>query len=210
MRDNFIFDSSLVLSLPLYQLDGASFMSKGAYGHKAVVTGALWTPSGREFDGVDDYISSGLVTAKTPCTFELWAKISGGDVDKGICLLGGPTSHTGLSFRIQYWVIVGDEVRSTYRFFQRYYKMGDSLWHHIVWYISGTDIGDSWIRLDTELLAIEDTTGGTAFDAWTDFVVGKGAWGAMPGIIGEWRVYTRELSALEIQHLYLSTKWRYK
>ena len=53
---NFIFDPSLVLYLPLHQRDGSSFMSKDAYGHVCTVTGAVWTPEGRLFDGVDDYI----------------------------------------------------------------------------------------------------------------------------------------------------------
>ena len=54
---DFIFDPSLVLYLPLYELDGASFMSKDAYGHLCTVTGATWTPRGRSFDGTDDHIA---------------------------------------------------------------------------------------------------------------------------------------------------------
>ena len=52
----FLLDPSLVLYLPLYQLDGASFMSRDAYGHLGVNYGSTWTPQGRSFDGVDDYV----------------------------------------------------------------------------------------------------------------------------------------------------------
>jgi len=50
-KDGFIFDPSLVLYLPLYELDGAKFQSKDAYGHLCTVTGALWRPNGRYFNG---------------------------------------------------------------------------------------------------------------------------------------------------------------
>ncbi len=56
VRRRFRYDPSLVLYLPLYELDGASFMSKDAYGHLCTVTGALWTPYGRIFAGGDDFI----------------------------------------------------------------------------------------------------------------------------------------------------------
>lgn len=41
--------NGLVLDLPLYKLDGASFMSKDAYGHLATVTGATFGIKGRTF-----------------------------------------------------------------------------------------------------------------------------------------------------------------
>ena len=53
---NFIYDPSLVLYLPFYQLDGASFMSKDKHGYPCTVTGALWRPDGHYFDGTDDKI----------------------------------------------------------------------------------------------------------------------------------------------------------
>jgi len=57
-RSRTITDPNLVLYLPLHRLDGASFMSRDAYGHLCTVTGALWTPQGRSFDAVpDDYIT---------------------------------------------------------------------------------------------------------------------------------------------------------
>lgn len=54
---DFILDPSCILYLPLWKKDGAQFMSDDMYGHLCTVTGALWTPQGRYFDGVDDKIA---------------------------------------------------------------------------------------------------------------------------------------------------------
>lgn len=51
------YDPNLMLYLPLYELDGASFMSRDKHGHLATVTGALWRPQGRWCDGIDDLIT---------------------------------------------------------------------------------------------------------------------------------------------------------
>jgi hypothetical protein len=56
MRQKIFSSPSLALDLPLRKLDGSYFMSRDSYGRKATVTGALWRPDGRYFDGVDDYI----------------------------------------------------------------------------------------------------------------------------------------------------------
>ena len=71
---NFIFDPYLVLYLPLYELDGASFMSKDAYGHLCTVIGALWRPNGRYFDGIDDRIDLGIALLGNANTLEIWAR----------------------------------------------------------------------------------------------------------------------------------------
>ena len=55
IKSDFIFDPSLALYLPLYELDGASFVSRDAYGYLCTITGASWKLRGYKFDGVDDY-----------------------------------------------------------------------------------------------------------------------------------------------------------
>ena len=59
---DFIYDPSLVLYIPLHQLDGSLFMSQDAYGHLCTVTGAAWTLQGYDFDGTDDKIDCGSNT----------------------------------------------------------------------------------------------------------------------------------------------------
>lgn len=56
VQREFILDPSLALYLPLYKLDGAKIMSQDAYGQLFTVTGALWQPDGRLFDGSDDML----------------------------------------------------------------------------------------------------------------------------------------------------------
>lgn len=61
--DDLIIDSSLVLYLPLDLLKGSKFKSVDRYSHTSAVTGALWRPNGRYFDGSDDFIDCGRSTA---------------------------------------------------------------------------------------------------------------------------------------------------
>lgn len=64
-QQNSYLDPTLVLYLPFHQLDGTSFMSKDKHGHLCSVTGALWTPRGRSFDGVDDQIVGSVLPFDT-------------------------------------------------------------------------------------------------------------------------------------------------
>ena len=54
--ERFILSTRPVLWLPLYRKDGDTILSSDGYGHLCTVTGALWTPQGRTFDGAS-YIS---------------------------------------------------------------------------------------------------------------------------------------------------------
>ncbi len=58
-------NDGLVLYLPLWALKGSSFKSVDAYKHLATVTGALWQPDGRTFDGDD------LITLADPAVLQL-------------------------------------------------------------------------------------------------------------------------------------------
>jgi hypothetical protein len=72
---NFVYDPSLVFHLPLYELDGDSFISKDACGHLCTVTGAVWTPRGSDFDGLDDKITVPDHSSLCPAgamTLEFW------------------------------------------------------------------------------------------------------------------------------------------
>lgn len=53
-----------VFYAPLWHptLGGTTFQSKDKYGHLCTVTGALWRPNGRYFDGIDDFITTGDTT----------------------------------------------------------------------------------------------------------------------------------------------------
>jgi len=203
-----------VLNLPLYRLDGVSFMSKDARGHLCTVSGALWTPRGRSFDGVDDYLEmpdSPSLKLTGDTTVEAWtnrAKIG----DQEIVV-----KHYNYEFELIFGP--GGELR---------WHHGDGAWEAID--SVGADLNNKlnqWIHIvvtrATAPKEIKFYINGTFLSkgnytktvASSDNVVyigrrefaGTHSYG---GLIGEVRIYNRTLSSLEIQHNYLATKWRYR
>ena len=79
--DNFALDPYCRLYLPLWKLDGDSFMSRDAYGHLCTRYGAggapaHWTPQGWVFDGVDDYVNCGMdIQPISAISVESWLKL---------------------------------------------------------------------------------------------------------------------------------------
>ena len=233
---NFIFDPSLVLYLPLHQLDGSSSMSKDAYGHVCTVTGAVWTSEGRLFDGVDDYINiNGILT---PCanltqgTVSVWVRITDEGGDNVILSISNNASATETQFNL--WTNQGSahllaEVKPDGTSQWRFNTATNSLvpyynsWLFVtvvhdgvapVLYFNGnredvtfpvtTDktkwlkavITDATVKADTASIgAFRNNGSPLAF--WQDK-------------IGELYIHGHPLTPQEIQHNYLTTKWRYK
>ena len=81
--DRFALDPYCKLYLPLWKLDGDSFADRSAYGHLCTNYGSLWTPQGRKFDGVDDYVETEANPAfdVSQITVEGWALSYSGDGD---------------------------------------------------------------------------------------------------------------------------------
>jgi len=217
IKRDFIFDPSLVLYLPLYELDGKSFMSRDAYGHLCTVTGALWRPNGRYFDGSDDFISCPDAPSLdyTANTIEIWANIpaqthSGSQINIGLAKTA--SYLTGICYRthatvptVVGWYFLADTENDAKYSFHRF--DGDDSWHHIVGVFNGvrTSIYFDSILKDS---ATED-------DTWTPNnetlkIMGGVDGRYINGLLGEARIYNRALTPLEIQHNYLATKWRYR
>jgi len=223
---NFIFDPSLVLYLPLHELAGGSFMSKDACGHLCAVTGALWRPSGRAFDGIDDKINidSVVTPLKTSGSGSLEAWIYSeepNDTSAAIIAFGDNDAFTIIYFAINngmlwgacYIAGVGQWTFNSDAQVDDYQK-----WIHIalvqggtepVFYFNGsleastfTISTDKTVWLD-DIAAIDNGTIGLRY---------KDGAASYPfeGAIGEVRIYNRALSPLEIQQNYLATKWRYR
>ena len=79
--DGLALDPYCKLYLPLWKLDGDSFMSKDAYGHLCTNHGSIWILQGRSFDGVDDYVDCGsppslYQTPNNQWTIMAWVKPS--------------------------------------------------------------------------------------------------------------------------------------
>ena len=209
--EDFIYDPYLVLCLPLYMLDGASFMSREAYGHLCTVTGALWTPQGRSFDG-DDYITvpySASLNIASAITIKAVVKPLG--------------AHTG-GYGSLWWdqqqdsrnrILISDDGSVTAQFIIGGVDKSASaaagsvplnVFTDVVFTYDGAEIV-LWIngvkKTPTAATgAIEGSLG--------DRIIGKATTLLLNGVIGEKAVYNRALNPLEIQNNYLATKWRYK
>ncbi len=216
---DFIFDPSLVLYLPLHERDGATLYSKEGYGHRATVNGAVWTAQGMNFDGSDDKVTLNDNVIGSPLNFttgdftlEFWVNID----------VLGPSDYRNIISRgvhetDGYYVDAreNDKLRfSTDRAgisyginFGGFFSAG--AWLHGAVTKSG---GSAVIYRNGAIFA---TQGGYGEPQSNDRptrtgIYGDGTSNPMDGTIGEVRVYNRALSALEVQHNYLATKWRYQ
>jgi len=225
---DWVLDPSLVLYLPLHQLDGSSFTSRDAYGHLCTVTGALWRPDGRYFDGVDDFIDCGnspsfVYPANKRGVF-LWMR---GDV-QGEQSVFTHWSDAGV-LNQRGWRIMKDVDTDKFRVLMT----DDGEWNtgHIKDYISSiVAVDNDWhqvgftfdagtLRLfvdgledpsptknrDSAITAIHSPTVGVLMGAASD-----PPRGFSEVDIGEALIYNRAPTLLEIQHNYLATKWRYR
>ena len=210
---DFIFDPSLVLYLPLYQLDGASFMSKDSYGHLCTVIGAVWTPNGRYFDGTDDYINCddhASLDLTTAFTLEAWVYHLATNVEMAIAkrVEGGDNAY-------QLYTDGNDKI-NLYIFWSGGGQTitGDTPITNDAWYhIAGTYDSEYLKVYHQGVLDCTPVAETHAVGVTTDPV--RIGWGysdayAWYGNIGEARIYNRALTPQEIQHNYLATKWRYR
>ena len=211
---DFIFDSSLVLYLPLYRLDGASFISKDAYGHLCTVTGALWRPNGRYFDNVDDRIdcgSSPLLRMTTDTTISAWARTSDLSDNRGVV----SKSNIAVEDRLALWFTL-DANFVCYK--ESANDGGIALSGGIVivdtWYFWTVRIGSAGfdLRINGTLIDGDADTNVLRDGTHKNLYLGLDHNNDNPlsGMIGEVWIYNRALSPIEIQHNYLATRGRYQ
>jgi len=211
---DYIKDSSLVLDLPLYELDGSSFMSCDAYGHLCTDTGAVWTLQGRTFDGVDDEITipdNPSLYHGGSCTQEYWIKIPA-DIGEQIllCKDDAGANREWLSYyrtatkKIE-WALWADTPEVAV---SQTNIMPLNGWVHIALRYDGVD-------MRTYTNGVLDCTPqaqtGLITDTNAQIEVGaRNAAQFLGGTVGEIRLYNRALTTVEIQHNYLATKERYR
>jgi len=212
---DFIFDPSLVLYLPLYELDGASFTSRDVDGHLCTVTGAVWRPNGHYFDGSDDEVNCGnnvSLDITDAITIEAWIDPSNLNdrtiVGKMESVAGGrqyafqvDTNHLRLLLRNSAdtgWLTLEDSIS----------VLQTDVWHSwaaawdgqaLKYYLDGEADGSF-------------SASGTLLSTNTNLRLGRNQGGSayFNGLVGEVRIYNRALTPQEIQHNYLATKWRYR
>ena len=210
---DFLFDPSLVLYLPLYELDGSSFMSRDACGHNCTVTGAVWRSISRYFDGTDDEINCGnntIFDITGTFTIEAWVKATSAQAG----------SIAAMMLKANAWGLCYDHSTADYRGVLLLYSgaspyhgggpmaVSEGVWHHWCGIYDGTYM---LTYLDGELGASRNV-GALALDTNTNNVYLGSGGGAewFGGNVGEVRIYSRHLTPLEVQHNYLATKWRYQ
>lgn len=205
-------DSALGLYVPLWagELSGSSFKSRDTYKHLCTVTGALWTPQGRSFDGTDDFIEvpNSNSWRGTQFTILLWSQLSA-TKNNGLSCHSGPSGAGGW-YAAFYSTAEGTDCTfavggtsapfsSTAIVDTSFNFMGVSrngTTARVV--INGQDEGNKTVGADasgTNSLYIErDRNSGTYYGG---------------AIMGEVLIYSRALTLSEIQRIYLATKWRY-
>jgi hypothetical protein len=220
IKRDFIFDPSLVLYLPLYKLDSASFMSKDVYGHLCTVTGALWRLGGRYFDGTDDYINvpdhDALDFGTGSFSVCAWFNIDTTKTGTGLIIDAGGYNtgfYVAWSSSRQFYIKLDDGTND-------YYRNGsaptsaDGLWHF------GAIVVTDRTSVDNYLDGAHNNGGtsgilasvGTITNA-NDKLIGRrlgydlDLW---KGLIGELLIFNRPITPSEYQNIYMSTKWRYR
>ena len=217
---DFIFDKSLVLYLPLYKFDGAFFMSKDAYGHLCTVTGALWRPDGRYFDGMDDLIDcpnhSCFDIAHT-LTVEAWMKTADLTNEGVIADRDKPASprewyfwHNQQKLAIDFGdPALGDWEGSTIT--DEDVITSIDVWYHTAFTF---DRGTVIIYVNGNIVSSSDTTVPSSLYTGADIPTRIGNHGVpnqpFDGLIDIVMIYNRALTPQEVLRDYLATKWRYR
>lgn len=229
-KRDIIRDPSLILDLPLFKLDGGKFTSRDAYGHLCTVTGALWRPDGRFFDGSDDFINVGTVINSYLATDQafsiaLWMK-TGSDASPMSLFSNSSVSSPNIGIDIAktgvaspkilvdlIQTIVGSkliEVRS-----ELLVTLDDDTWHQVVITYNGSLAAAGMLFYfngagkSVDILVDNVDAGATSSDN-LQLGARDGSNQAFGGNIGGVWVYSRVLSIIEIQRNYLATKWRYQ
>ncbi len=228
MVNKFILDPSLRLYVPLWKLQGNSFMSEDHFGHLCTVSGAIWTPKGRLFDGVDAMITINslikLIQPDTKGTFEVWFNPSNVAAAAHTVFEGTVTGDAN-SWLLFYVDSTGGLVPGCYNDgVEKYLSTGlagasvlVNKWHHILMIQDGVRVKVMYDGMGffyySPAEAVE-TAWCSTVTTMDEFIIGRhhtsGGY-ALPfiGTIGEMRYYSRPLTLQEGLYNYNGTKERY-
>ncbi|KKN75022.1 hypothetical protein LCGC14_0385240 [marine sediment metagenome] len=222
--ERYILSTMPVLYLPLWKTDsgesGDSFISSDGHGFTCTVTGALWTPTGRVFDGSNDniLISSHASLNPEKLSVEFWVYINAhADFNSIVAKdYSGANNYRFLSAAdgTLTWALRDKNGTSNWEVVTAPVNSGE--WIHVVGVadqvptsgvggIVGIYINSALIKADLSHSVTEILHGSNANDLYVGFTSN-----ALDGRIGEVRIYNRILTPLEIQRSYLATKWRYQ
>ena len=190
--------------------------SKDTYGHLCTVTGALWTPQGRSFDGVDDKIlAPSIFAAGASFTILGWFKSTLAQDTRAVIVNCEPGDGTkqGIGFGYQ----LG---QSAFQVVYDGVAWGDGTFNPTLnqWYFYWmTRQGNiSNLYKDSESAAISTLNNAVQEDSGTKISLGMGVDTAgadlapWKGTIGEILGYDTIQSYNKAQQIRLATQWRYR
>ena len=214
IKNKFIYSPSLVLYLPLYELDGASFQSKDAYGHLCTVTGGIWTPRGGNFNGTTDLLDCGRLTDLEGATkqwmIEFWIRVDSRDTNTRALVAYDANNALNNIDIYMYWNGTvaktqlggaGAEVTTSIT------DLEDGQFHHIGF---GKSANNVVIYEDMQLLDDTAQAGGAMSSSHKLYICDDHNVSHGQGIVGELRIYNRLLTLIEFQRNELATKGRYQ
>lgn len=205
--------NGLVLHLPLYQLLGAKIKSRDSYAHLCTPTGTNWVASGRNFDGLDDWISvpdHTVLDNVGNITVEAW--VNPDVLDNGR-VLSKRVSGTDTA---NYIMDDGGAGVIRFRFFNASWRtvtsisaMAAGAWVHLTGTYNLTTLAIYFNGVSDNTAAISNAmvANSAVLSIGADEEGTASFWN---GLIGEVRIYNRALSAAEVAHNYAVTRWRYK
>jgi len=198
--ERYILSTNPLLYLPLYRLDGSSFLSADGMGYLCSVTGALWTPQGRTFGGTGDKITLS-VSIPSAGTLEGWFYWGILSTTKGVhqSLYSHLFQHSINNYiytrqATRYWTTPLPVVGKFNHIVLTWTDSTNELtWNYYLDTVLGTPVGGG--------VGVLGLTRIGCFLNDTNFFQGK---------VGEVLMYNRALTPLEIGQLHQVTKWRYK
>jgi hypothetical protein len=204
---------------------GGTFQSLEASPKTCTVTGALWTPQGRSFDGIDDQILSprhpSWGNPGNSLTVCVWAKANSLASTPG--LAGNFLDGTGRGFHLRFkstgeldWFVGtgGGTAPETKEATSAAGLITTGKWHFVAGRYDGAFVD---VLLNGQVVCTPTAQTGDVYYS-NDLLIAKynnnddGSGNANPlnGMIGEVLIYNRALSAGEIMRDYQRTKWRYQ
>ena len=200
------------------------FRSDDAYGHLCTVTGALWTPQGRSFDGIDDKIivpgHSVFKSSPSAISGMVWYKPSAlPAATKSILDMSDSAATYGWALNLNQ-----NEAGDASAGWAVFWRISGGVWSGAG--LASALVLDTWVYLgftydaantivykNGAVIRTKATVGAITMPAGNpDVGVGSASSSAnfVPGIIGAASFYNCALSALGHQNIYLATKWRYR
>lgn len=204
-------DCMLYLPLARNTLRSDTLFSLDSHRRVCTVTGAKWTPRGRQFDGVDDFVVLGAIYSPT-LSIAVSFSLDNLSATRGLM---GRINGCGTSEESLIRVNTDGQLQVNFRANAADNKLlsGAGLVTFGHWYqmlVTFTK-GRQCLYLDSQLIDMESV------DDWLEqgasltrlgHEIGYANWTA--GLISEVVFWNREVTPLEVRRLWLANQWRYQ